>query len=190
MGLTVTDCIFMSSRDGLHFDKCDEALFPPGLEFSLNWGYGDGYMSYFLLETPADDGENQELSLFLGEYYNHGHGEANDRIVRYTLRRDGFACYQGKYTGEILTTKPFSFKGEEFYINFSTSARGSVFITMQDSEGNTARTCKLFGDSEQRRVRFEGVDLKEFAGKKVTLTFELSDARIYAFEFKEKNNEI
>lgn len=184
MGLTVTDCIFMCSRDGLHFDKCDEALFTPNMEFSLNWGYGDGYMSYFLLETPADDGENVELSLFLGEYYNHGHGEANDRIVRYTLRRDGFACYQGKYTGEKLATKPFVFEGEDLYINFSTSARGSVFITLQDEEGNQARTCKLFGDSDNRLVHFEGANVQDFAGKSVTLTFELSDARIYAFEFK------
>jgi hypothetical protein len=78
------------------------------------------------------------------------------------------------------------FDGEDFYINFSTSARGCVFVTMEDSEGNKARTCKLFGDSDHRLVHFENAEVADFAGKEVTLTFELSDARIYAFEFQKR----
>jgi len=144
-------------------------------------------MSYYLLETPTDDGENTEISLFLGEYYNHGNNEAEDRLVRYTLRRDGFACYSGKYKkGEKLVTKPFVFDGEDLEINFATSARGNMYITIQDEQGNCAKTCELFGDSDHRLVHFEGVEVSEFAGKTVTLTFELSDAKIYAFEFKKR----
>ena len=40
-GLSITDCIFMASRDGKAWDKYDEALFAPGPETPYNWVYGD-----------------------------------------------------------------------------------------------------------------------------------------------------
>lgn len=185
-GLTVTDCVFMSSRDGIHFDKCDEALFAPGYEFAKNWIYGNSYPAYFTLETPSDDGENTELSMFVAEYYNHNKAD-KDELVRYTLRRDGFACYKAKYAGGRVVTKPFVFEGDELRLNFSTSAKGFVCITIRDEEtGRSAKTCELFGDKDDRLVRFEGAEVAEFAGKTVTLTFDMRDSKIYAFEFKRK----
>ena len=68
-------------------------------------------------------------------------------------------------------------------INFATSAKGSIYITIRDEDGNEAKTCELFGDKIDRRVRFENTDLRAFAGKAVTLEFEMKDARLYAFEF-------
>lgn len=182
-GLTVTDCVFMCSRDGIHFDKCDEALFTPGYEFEKNWIYGNGYLGYFMMETPTDDGENTELSMFLNEMYYHN-GNDPDELIRYTIRRDGFACYKAKYKGARLVTKPFVFDGDEMYINFSTSAKGNIFITIKDEEGNEARTCELFGDKDARKVRFEGAEIADFSGKAVTLTFDMKDSKIYSFEFK------
>ena len=187
-GLTVTDCVFMSSRDGSHFDKCDEALFTPGYEFEANWIYGNGYPAYFMLETPSDDGENTELSLFVAEGYSHNNRKNPDTLYRYTIRRDGFACYKAKYTGGKVVTKPFIFDGDELRLNFSTSAKGYVFITIIDVEtGKTARTCELFGDKDDRLVHFENAEVSEFAGKKVTLTFDMRDSKIYAFEFRKTN---
>ncbi len=186
-GLTVTDCIFMSSRDGVSFDKCDEALFVPGPEWDANWIYGNCYPAYFMLETPTEDGENTELSLFVQEGYNHNADKYCDVLVRHTLRRDGFACYRAKYTGGTVVTKPFTFEGDEMRLNFSTSAKGYIYITIRDEEtGRTAKTCELFGDKDDRLVHLEGVELAEFAGKTVTLTFEMRDAKLYAFYFRSK----
>lgn len=183
-GLTVTDCVFMSSRDGLHFDKCDEALFTPGYEFAPNWIYGNCYPAYFMIETPVGDGENKELSMFVSQLYAHGNMVFQDILERWTLRVDGFACYKAKYGGAKVVTKPFVFDGDELYINFSTSAKGKIFITIRDEDGNEAKTCELFGDKIDRKVRFENANIADFAGKPVTLEFEMKDAKIYAFEFK------
>jgi len=183
-GLTVTDCVFMSSRDGVRFDKCDEALFAPGPEFHANWIYGNCYPSYFMWETPVGDGENKELSMLVGNLYAHANTVHTDVIEHYTLRIDGFACYKAKYRGGKVVTKPFIFEGDELRINFSTSAKGSIYITIRDEDGNEAKTCELFGDKIDRRVRFEGAELSAFAGKPVTLEFEMKDARLYAFEIR------
>ena len=182
-GLTVTDCIFMSSRDGVHFDKCDEALFTPGYEFAPNWIYGNCYPTYFMWETPVGDGENKELSMLVAHLYAHANTVHTDVLERYTLRIDGFACYRAKFSGNKVVTKPFIFEGNEMRINFSTSAKGSIYITIRDEEGNEAKTCELFGDKIDRRVRFEGAELSSFAGKPVTLEFDMKDAKLYAFEF-------
>ena len=105
-------------------------------------------------------------------------------IYRYTLRRDGFACYKANYNCAKVVTKPFKFEGSDLYINFSTSAKGYIFITIKDEEGRIAKTCELFGDSDNRLVHFESVPTKEFSERTVTLEFEMRDAEIYAFEFK------
>ncbi len=183
-GLTVTDCIFMSGRDGVHFDKCDEALFTPGLEFDANWIYGNCYPAYFMWETPVGDGENRELSMLVGNYYSHANQVYTDIYFRYTLRIDGFAYYKAKYSGARFVTKPFVFEGSELLLNFSTSAKGSVYITLRDKDGNELKTGEIFGDTMERRVRFENGSLSDFASKEVTLTFEMKDARLYAFAFR------
>ena len=184
-GLSITDSIFMCSRDGLYWDKYDEAFFTPGPEFEPNWIYGNCSNAYFMTETPADDGVNTELSLFVAHNYQHSHPDTyQDVLVRYTIRRDGFACYRARYTGGKVLTKPFVFEGEELYLNFATSAKGSIYITMRDADGNEAKTCELFGDTDERRVRFEDADIRAFAGKEVTLEFDMKDARLYSFVFK------
>ena len=186
-GLTVTDCIFMSSRDGLNFDKCDEALFVPGYEFDANWIYGNCYPVYFMAETSVGDGENKEVSMLVAQYYNHGGSKYSDIIEQWTLRIDGFACYKAKYSGARVVTKPFVFEGDELYINFSTSAKGKIFITIRDEEGRIAKTCELFGDAINRKVSFENTSIAEFSQKPIVLEFEMKDAKLYAFEFKKKN---
>lgn len=182
IALTVTDCVFMASRDGVEFDKCDEALFVPGPEYTENWIYGNCYVAYFMKETEGDNGV-KEISMLVGHYHNMSSCDITraDEYVRYTIRLDGFASYNAKYKGGKVATKPFIFDGKELYINFSTSAKGSVYVTMKDEDGNVAKSCEIFGDSTKRRVCFEDAELAEFAGKSVRLEFEMKDAKLYAF---------
>jgi len=44
--------------------------------------------------------------------------------------------YNAAYIGE-LTTKPFTFTGNELEINYSTSAPGKLGLKIQDEDGNT-----------------------------------------------------
>lgn len=187
MGLAISDCVFMSSRDGKRFNRIDEALFAPEPETPSNWGYGDTYPSYFLLETLAEDGINKELSMLkpvCDVRTNYKDAETvPTRLYRYTLRVDGFAYYNGKYQKSRVVTKPFIFSGDELHANFSTSSRGGMWVILRDAEGNEIRSCEYIGNSIDKRIHFDDGDLKDFEGKPVTLTFVLCDAKLYAFEF-------
>jgi hypothetical protein len=185
-GLALTDNLFMCSRDGKLWTRCNEAFFTPGMEGKTNWVYGDCYPSYMMIETRAEDGNNAEISMFIPQSNREDgdKGEA-EKLYRYTLRRDGFAYYRANAKTSKVVTKPFVFKGNKMRINFATSAYGNVYITMRDANGNEAKTCELFGDSDCRNVVFENANIADFSGKEVTLTFEMKDAKLYAFEFFE-----
>jgi hypothetical protein len=186
-GFALTDNVFMCSRDGKRWCRSNEAFFTPGVEKDRNWVYGDCYLSYMMIETPTEDGKAKEISLFVPQP-NRGETktpENAEKLYRYTIRRDGFAYYKAKSCGAVVVTKPLVFEGSKLQINFSTSAFGNIYITMRDKDGNTAKTCELFGNSDHRSVRFENAEISDFAGKEVTLTFEMKDAKLYAFEFLE-----
>jgi hypothetical protein len=68
-------------------------------------------------------------------------------------------------------------------MNFRTSARGSVYVSVLDElgipiEGYT--TCEIFGDSVNRVIDFEK-PLSALEGRRVSLSFRMSDAEIFAF---------
>ena len=180
-GLAMTDCVFMYSRDGKKWNRYEEAIFTPGPENGYNWVYGDCYPMYFVLETKDEFG-NAEMSMFMPEQNNDGEKPAN--IVRYAFRVDGFGYYSANYKGARLVTKEFECDGDELYINFSTSARGSVFIKAVDGEGDGIASCETFGDSISRKVVFSGGALAQFKGKNVRLEFEMKDAKVFSFYIK------
>ena len=184
-GLAITDCIFMCSRNGEKWDRINEAFLTPGQEVNDNWVYGDCYPAYSMIETMAEDGENKEISFYMPKTGNNENsGEKTpEKLYRWSLRRDGFAYYCANAKGGTVITKPFVFKGKGLRINFATSAYGNIKIVIKDKEGNEASTCELFGDSDNRNVKFENADITDFSGKEITLTFEMKDAKLYAFEF-------
>jgi len=81
-----------------------------------------------------------------------------------------------------IVTKPFQFDGSEMRINFATSARGYLFITLTAEDGTVLESCETFGNSTDRRVHFDG-DAAALAGKAVTMTVRMLDADLYAIRF-------
>ena len=181
-GLAVTDCIFIFSRDGLRFNRTDEAFMRPGPENPDNWVYGDCYPARTLVKTPSPVGGDDELSIFT--FDRHWLGLAS-HLNRYRLRQDGFVSRHASYAGQTVVTKPLVFTGSEMVVNFSTSARGRMFVTIRDEAGRSIRSVELFGDKVDRPVDFaDGGKVSDFAGRPVTVTFEMSDADIYSFRFR------
>lgn len=173
-GTAITDCLFMTSRDGLNWHRFDEAFYDGGYESTGNWLYGDGYFTYGII-----DGD--------GEHYLYSFDKSNlraNQLVRYTIRFDGFASFKADYKGAVVETKPFVFDGDELSLNFRTSAAGSIYATLSDEEGNSIRSYEIFGNNVDRRV-FCG-ELDSFKGKNVTLKFEMADAEIYSFKFENR----
>ena len=184
----VSDGVFMSSRDGVHFYRWREAFIRPGLQPD-RWVNRNNFTAWGLLETPSPfDGAPAELSLFSTEGYYRGPAT---RLRRYTIRQDGFVSVRATQQGGELTTKPLRFEGARLGINFSTSAAGSVRVELQDANGRsisgfTRDDCQpQFGDGLDRTVSWNsGSDVSQLAGKPVWLRFELKDADLYSFRFK------
>ena len=188
-GTVLTEALFMTSRDGVTFKRWGEAFLRPGLRFKDNWTYGDNYIAWQVVKTESDiEGAPKELSLYATESYFKG---SNSRLRRYTMRIDGFVSINAPMNGGELITKPFIFKGKHLFMNFSTSAAGSVRIEIQDAEGNpiegfALEDCpEIFGDSLVYLVLWKNsTDVSKLAGKTIRLRFVMKDADLYSIQFR------
>lgn len=182
LGLVTTDCVFMCSRDGIRFTRHDEAFLRPGIENGKNWVYGDGYPTRGIIETPSEiEGAPNELSMYI--FDNHWNGPT--RLWRYTLRLDGFVSLHAGATEKVIVTKPFLYDGDALFINFSTSAWGSMYFTLIGEDGTRYESLETFGDAIDRRVHFENEDaVAALRSTPVTLEIRMRDADLYSLKFE------
>ena len=189
-GTAVTDGMFMSSRDGLHFTVWPESFLRPGLRTTDTWFYGDIYQDWGLVETASRIADApREISVYFTQ------STMQDRpayLRRYTLRVDGFVSLAAPLSGGEVLTKPLIFSGRQLLLNYSTSGAGSVRVEIQDAKGQALPgfalddCAELYGDSlEQPVVWKNNSDLGQWAGKPVRLRFELRDADVYSLHFAE-----
>jgi len=179
-GLALTDCVFMSSRDGRRWRRWDEAFIGPGPERGYNWVYGDGFPAVGMIETPSHlPDAPPELSMYAVE--NHW-GQIPANLRRYTMRVDGFVSRHAPYEPKRVVTRPFVFDGRRLSINFATSAAGWLKLNLV-SQGRTLRSVETFGDSLDRVVAFEEGAVAELSGQPVTMEIVMSDADVFSFKF-------
>jgi hypothetical protein len=183
----------MSSRDGVLFQRWNQAFLRPGIERPGTWNYGQQFIAWSMVETRSPlKGAPNELSFYAMEGTwgtIPGYPDAN-ALRRYTLRLDGFASvHAGMSEGELIT-RPFTFKGSKLSLNFSTSAAGSIYVEVLDEErkpvpGFTLDDCSpIFGDTVDRTVIWtRGKDVSSLAGKTIHLKFVMKDSDLYAFKF-------
>ena len=179
----------MTSRDGVSFHRWNEAFIRPGLRTKHNWAYGDNYIAWHVVETDSvEDDSPRELSLYASESYFTG---TFSRLRRYALRLDGFVSVFAPRAGGQLVTRPFTFSGQQLYINFSTSAAGSIRVELQRADGqpidgHTLADCgEIFGDATDYTVRWaKGTQVDALAGQPVRLRFDLREADLYALQFR------
>jgi hypothetical protein len=181
-GTALTDCLLITSRDGETFDRSQEAFFAPGLEKTRNWQYGEGYLSYGLSETVCD--ENDALTEY-SFYDSEGRWGDRSKIVRYTVRLDGFFSWYGDNDAYAIT-KPFVLNGENMFINFETSVTGGLVVEILDENGEAIKGYKsynMFGNTTNRPVEF-AKSLKDLIGKKIKVKFTMNDCNLYSFTFE------
>ena len=119
----LSDSVFMSSRDGLHFRRWGEAFIRPGPQ-QERWINRNNQIAWGLIETEADvPGTPPEISVYSMEGYYRGD---SCQLRRYTLRLDGFVSANAPLRGGELITRPFTFAGTELSLNYATSAAGSA----------------------------------------------------------------
>lgn len=178
----LSDAVFMSSRDGVHFERPFlEAWIRPDLS-RRNWTQRNYITTWGILETSPE-----EFSLYVGEHY-----EWDDAHVRrYTVRRHGFASMNAPHAGGMFVTKPFLFEGDRLHLNYATSAVGWIRVgivgdaTGWPACGYSAEECDvIYGNELDAVVSWRGdSDLSRFRGKPVRLKFEMKDADLYALRF-------
>ncbi|MBN2296406.1 MAG: hypothetical protein JXM70_28515 [Pirellulales bacterium] len=182
----ISDAIFMSSRDGVHFDRSFvEGWIRPGLDLQHeSWLHGNTAPAWGLLATAPG-----ELSVY---WIDHSQQlDSIPQLQRGTLRTDGFVSVNAKHDGGEFTTKPLRFTGVALRMNISTSAIGSVRVEIQDAAGKpipgyTLDDCtEIFGDSLEQVARWKGGSyVGKLAGKPIRLRFVLKDADLYAIRFR------
>lgn len=174
----VSDAVMMSSRDGLHWDRPFlEAWVRPGLDMN-NWIDRNQMVARGIVETGPD-----EFSLYVSEHYRC----KDSRLRRLTVRKHGFASMHAGYEGGEFVTCPVIFGGDRLFLNYSTSAVGSIRVEVQDAEGVpidgfTLRDMDdMYGDSIAEPVKWKsGHSLDELKGEPVRFRFVLKDADLFA----------
>ena len=182
-GMALTDCIFITSRDGIHFQRYNEAFVRPRAEHDGAWIYGDCYLSTGIAFTPSIYGENSddEISLYCPDSSREKHKGLLRRMV---IRQDGFVSRHAGEEEKVLVTKPFVFEGTKLLANISTSAVGRAIFKLETTDGAlSTESTEIFGDRVDKPIAFYE-PLPIFAGKEVVLTVKLLDADIYAIKFE------
>ena len=178
-----SDGVFMTSRDGLRFDRTFmEAFIRPGLD-PANWNERNIGTAFGVVPTS-----DTEISVYWVENYRHD----TCRLRRGTLRTDGFVSVNAGYQRGEMLTRPLVFSGQELVINYSTSAVGSLRFELQTEageaiEGFTMADCPvIFGDEIERVVSWDaGSDVSALAGRPVRLRVRLKDADLYSIRFRQ-----
>ncbi|MCY2962087.1 MAG: hypothetical protein NT069_00280 [Planctomycetota bacterium] len=183
----VSDAVFMSSRDGRHFDRSFmEGWIRPGLDPDRkSWIHGNTAPAWGMLQTTPE-----EISVYWQDH--SGQLKSMPQLQRGTLRTDGFVSVHARYAGGEFTTKPLIFKGREFLMNYSTSAVGSVRLDLQDESGTPipgfalADCPAIYGDAIEEVVKWKaGPDVSALAGKPIRLRFVMTDADLYSIRFRD-----
>lgn len=177
-GRGLSDAVFMSSRDGVHWTRTfPEAWIRPGLD-QRNWTHRSCTPAVGIIETAP-----HEWSMYISENY----GWSTNRLRRVTVRPHGFASVRSGYHGGELITRPLTFSGSTLRLNYATSAAGSIAVEIQDAAGRPIEgfgltdMAPIYGDTLDEAVTWHGSgDLSGLAGTPVRLRFVLTDADLFA----------
>ena len=176
-----SDSVLMTTRGGNRYDRTFlESFIRPGPGLG-NWVSRTNYPTYGIV--PA--GPDKMLIHIQRDYAQPTH-----RLVRYTLRTDGFVSVNAPYAGGDLVTKPLVFSGKNLVLNYATSAAGGIRVEVQSPDGKPvpghalADCQEIIGDQIERVVSWKGGDLAKLAGQPVRLRFHMKDADLYSIRFR------
>ena len=181
-----SDAVFMSSRDGVTWDRTFlEAWVRPGLD-ERNWTHRNNMTAWGIVQTSSN-----EFSMYLSEHYIW----PDNRLRRVSIRPFGFASVHAGRAGGEITTQPFTFTGKTLRLNYSTSAAGSVQVEIQDEQGKPqpgfglADVSLLFGDELDATVNWKSgksAANSDLSGLRqpIRLRFVMKDADIFSFRME------
>lgn len=176
-----SDAVFMSSRDGVNWNRPFlEAWVRPGPD-QRNWTDRSNMPAWGIVESAPG-----EWSMYVSEHYRW----PDNRIRRLVMPRHRLASVHAGANGGEFTTPPLQLTGRKLVLNYATSAAGSVQVELLDAAGKPipgftlADHPALFGDELDGAVRWtKATELPALKDQPVRLRFVLNDADIYALRF-------
>jgi len=177
-----SDAVLMTSRGGNKYERTFmEGFIRPDIGLQ-NWVSRTNYPALNIVQT-----DSTEMSV----YVNQNYAQPTANLHRYSMRMDGFVSVNAPYKGGEVITKPFTFKGKNLYLNFSTSAAGDIRIEIQDINGTAIpgfaleNMHPLIGNEIDREVMWKNdKTLDALQGKPIRLRFVMKDADLYSLQFK------
>jgi hypothetical protein len=155
--------------------------------FGTNWyvptGAADEEITMYGLIRRGD-----EIWQYVNEGGAHG-GSAPRYWSRYKQRLDGFVSLDAGDAIGQATTLSLKFEGSKLVLNIKAAGSAKVAITDKDGKeikGFGLADCDVIkADSTDKVVTWKGKsNVKSLAGKSVRLKFEMKEAKLYAFEFR------
>ena len=184
-----SDGVFMSSRDGVHWDRRFlESFIRPGRD-PRNWPQRTNTPARGIVPTAED-----EISLYVERHRS----SPTNHLQRLVLRTDGFVSVHAGYSGGEMITKPLLFEGDNLVLNFATSAAGSIRIEILDAHGRPVpgfaleESPLIWGDKIEHVVQWKRTHpkatsekpLAHLAGTPVRLRLVMKDADLYSLRFR------
>ena len=180
----VSEAVFMSSRDGVHWDRRFlEAFIRPGRD-PLDWVHRTHMTATGILATAPD-----EVSIFVSRHYTY----PSAFLERMTMRTDGFVSAHAGYAGGSFTTKPLFIEGNDLVLNYATSAVGNIRWEILDLHDNplpgfgVEQTKLLSGDEIEHRIRLQNpknTGDQALGSRPVKFRFFLKDADLYSLQLQ------
>ena len=161
----VSDCVFISSRDGKEWTMRDSRPWIyPGID-KRQWTERNFQVSAGFVD------KNDEFSFYVINSYHWD----DEYIVRYTIPKHRFGYAYSK-KGEFLT-KPFILNGNVLTFNYNTSAIGTLTVNVVNENGEPVKNhCyEMYGNEIAHPI-----DLSDLKGEKLRLKIKLEDAFLYA----------
>lgn len=183
------------SRDGIHWTWPDRATPFISLGKSGDFDTGSLYMGQGLLRVG-----NEIWQYYSGAPLKHEEATlekltipANRRFFsRVTSRLDGFVSVDAGAQSGTFTTPPIRFKGNRLVFNAAIRAGGELRAGLLDEKGTPIPgfaiedSAPITGDHTEVAAEWTSKPaLAAWAGRTVRLTFRMSNASLFAFQFKE-----
>lgn len=178
----MSDAVFMTSRDGVRWDRrFSDSLVGGGLD-ERGWTQRCNMPTAGILIT------GDEFSFYVTRRYSW----EDVHVQRFTVPKFRFASLRADNQPGEAKTKPIVFEGSRLYVNARTAVTGELCAEIVNPqtglpfEGFSMEDCvPFFGDALEDALVFRGGDLKQLAGKPVVLRFELRLGELFAFRFGE-----
>ena len=161
-----SDLVLMTSRDGVFWDRTLKDAWLAGSTYLHEWTERNFITCGGIISSGED-------FLF---YTEKNYRWEDDGLWAYSVPRYRFLSLYADGEGGQVVTKPLSFRSDDIYLNFSTSAYGYVLVKILDKDGNLRRNPEeFFGNEISAPLHMDGL-----AGTAGRLVFELKEAHLYA----------